>query len=89
MTIDITPEMTVAWRTLTRGAELIDKFINPSVFERDLAAAIGVLKDSGLMDALMPPATERGAGEGVVYGRLPNNPPGPSVAEVILGNVPR
>lgn len=28
---------------------------------------------------------DRAYGEGVVYGRLPNNPPGPSVADVMFG----
>jgi hypothetical protein len=33
--------------------------------------------------------TERGPGEGLVYGKLPNNPPGPSVADVMFGRLPR
>lgn len=30
---------------------------------------------------------ERGPGEGVVYGKLPNNKPGPSVADVMFGKL--
>lgn len=41
------------------------------------------------LDKPCPVHEERGPGEGVVYGQLPNHKSGPSVADVMFGKLPR
>lgn len=88
--MSVTPEMIEAVGLLRNFAQLVPRFANPQVSELALAKAIDVLDNGGVFSAIDRDTDYdvTGSGEGVVYGRLPNNLSGPSCADVMFGKLP-